>query len=350
MSSPRATREKSDDMRKQLEYLRRDYADFQGKPFENLFCPMLLKDEDADLCMGHVVNDKIPNSSGIRVVQRQDVDAFYGRAFESEFVTLLEARAGNPKDAVFNLGLSKKLKPRIVIDEKDCPFYVYRETKLPPDQTGIQLQHPDGEAIKLVLKKSPDEFKAERTRKWQIVVERDCRLTALVSLIKAAYLTLFRMLGYRYALSGAGLEVGHNILGKFFNLHGGKSVEEARNEATQWFRPFVNMMRPIDRFSGPPPRGTIEDNVAMACFGEYSKKAFGMIVCVRTNTTYQAVLMPIYDNANSAATYYKFLTGKDETLRASYCEFHPEEKCWLCEEEIIETTWPKEHSSFEFGD
>jgi hypothetical protein len=251
---------------------------------------------------------------------------------------------------VFDERLSKKMKPRIVVDGKDCPYYLYRGTTLPPDHTGIQLEHSDGGAIKLVLKKSPHEFNAQRTRNWQIVVERDCRITALVSLIKAGYLTLFRMLGYRYALSGAGLEVGYNILGKFFDLHGGKTVEEARNEAKQWFRPFVNMMRPIDRFSGTPPRGTIEDNVAMACFGEYSEKAFGLIVCVRTNTIYQAVLMPAYDNANSAAAYYNFLTSKDETLRVSYCEFHPEDRCWHRSKEIIETTWPKVHSSFEFDD
>jgi hypothetical protein len=350
MSATKAVAKMSDEMRNQLVHLQRDYTAFEGKPFEHFFCPMLLKDENVELCMGHIVNDKIPNSSGVRIVQRKDVDGFYGRAFESDFVTLLEARAAKPKDAVFNACLSKKMKPRIVVDGKDCPYYLDRGTTLPPDHTGIHLEHPDGDAIKLVLKKKPDEFKSERTRGWQIVVERDCRVTALVSLIKAGYLTLFRMLGYRYALSGPGIEVGHNILGKFFRLHGGESVDDARAEARRWFRPFVNMMRPIDRFSGTAPRGTIEDNVAMACFGEYSENAFGLIVCVRTNTTYEAVLMPVYNDANSAAAYHKFLTGKDETLRVSYCEFHPKEQCWHRSEEIIETTWPKGHSTFEFDD
>lgn len=350
MSSPKAIREMSEDMRKQLEHLRRDYTASQGNPFEHFFCPMLLKDEDVELCMGHVVNDKIPNSSGVRVVQRKDIDGFYGRTFEPDFVTLLEVRAAKPKDAVFNERLSKKMKPRIVVDGEDCPYYIYRGTKVPLHHTAMQLEHPDGEVVKLVLKKNPDQFNAERTRNWQVVVERDCRVTAFVSIIKAGYLTLFRMLGYRYALSSAGLEVGHDILGNFFNMHGGKIVDEAIHEARQWFRPFVNLVRPIDRFSGTAPRGTIEDNVAMACFGEYSEKAFGLIVCVRTNTTYQAVLMPIYDDANSAAVYHNFLASKDETLRVSYCEFHPEEQRWHRSAEIIETNWPKKHSSFEFDD
>jgi hypothetical protein len=342
----------SEEMRRQLEHLRRDYTALQGRPFDHFFCPMLLKDEKVKLCLGHVVNDKIPNSSGIRVVQRQDVDGFYGRVFEPDLVTLHQARAATPKDAVFNRVLRKKLKPRIVAGGEDCPYYVYhgRGAPVPPGHTGIQLEHQDGEVIKLVLKKNPDEFKAESSRKWQIVVEFDCRITALVSLIKAGYLTLFRVLGYRYALSGAGLEVGHHTLGKFFSLHGGKGVEEARNAAKQWFRPCVNLIRPIERFSGTPPRGTIEDNVAMACFGEYGEKAFGLIVCVRTDASYHAVLLPAYDNPNSAADYHRFLTGKEETLRQAYCVFDPKEKCWRRNKEIVETTWPKQPSGFEFDD
>jgi hypothetical protein len=212
----------SEEMRSQLEHLRRDYTAVEGKPFAHFFCPMLLKDENVELCMGHVVNDSIPNSSGVRVVQREDVDGWFGRVFEPDFVTLLEARAADRKDAVFNERLSKQMKPRIVVDGKDCPYYIHRGTAVPPDHTGIQLEHTDGEAIKLVLKKPPDEFSAERTRRWQIVVERDCRITALVSLIKAGYLTLFRMLGYSYALSAAGMEVGHNM---DFPTNGGHPVK-----------------------------------------------------------------------------------------------------------------------------
>lgn len=350
MSSEKADRQISDEMRNQLDYLRRDYTDCQGTSFQYFFCPMLHKDEDVELCMGHVVNDKIPNSSGIRVVQRRDVDGFYGRAFESDFVTLLEAWAANLKDAVFDERLSKKIKPRITVDGEECPHYLYRGTEVPSDHTGIELAHPDGDVVKLVLKKKPDEFKAEHSRRWQIVVERDCRVTALVSLIKAGYLTFFQLLGYRYALSLAGSEIGHDILGKFFSLHGGKSVDAARSEAREWFRPYVNLIRPIERFSGAAPRGTIEDKVAMACFGEYSAKAFGLIVCVRTNSTYQAVLMPIFNDGNTAAAYHHFLTSKDETLRVSYCEFHPKERCWHRAEEIIETIWPKQDATFEFDD
>jgi hypothetical protein len=347
MAEIKATREMSDDIRKQLDHLKKDYLVVQGKPFEHFFCPMLLKDEDVQLCMGHVVNEKIPNSSGIRVVQRHDVDSFYGTVFESDFITILKAQAAKPEDALFDHDLNKRLKPQFVVDGEVCPHYVYQGTTLPPEHTAIQLEHPDREAIHLVLKKRPGDFMADCAKNWEIVIERDCRITALVSCIKAAYLTLFRLLGYRYALAGAGIEVGHNILGNFYSQHCHMSVDEARTEARRWFRPYVNMMRPIDNFSGTAPRGTIEDGVAMVCFGS-SGKPFGQVVCIRTNDVYQAVLLPAYDNPESAAAYFDFLNNDNETLAVNYCQFDAKDRCWHGNDQPMITTWPKRDVSFQF--
>jgi hypothetical protein len=51
---------------------------------------------------------------------------------------------------------------------------------------------------------------------WEIEISRDVRIPMMVSVIKAAHLTLFEMLGYRYALSLAGYFVGRQILGEFY--------------------------------------------------------------------------------------------------------------------------------------
>jgi hypothetical protein len=348
MSETKTKHAISEAMRVQLSELRADYTVREGKPFRHFFCPMLLRDDDVELCMGHVINEKIPNSSGARVVQRKDVDGFYGRAFEPDFMTILEMHQAPRKDAIFDPALSRKAKPKIMVDGEECPHYLYRGTKVPSDHTGIQLEHPDGEVVRLVLKKRPEEFVAEQKRHWQVVVERDSRVTAVVSVIKAAYLTLFRMLGYRYALSAAGLEIGHYLLGNFFTNHGQKSVEDAREAARAWFRPYVNIMRPIERFGGEPPRGTIEDGVAKVCFGS-SGNAYAMVVCVRTNTSYQAVLMPVYKNAESAATYHDFLNNNEETLRAHGCEYKTDEKCWHGTPHMIEMRWPKGEENIDLG-
>src|SRR5436305_14636020 len=102
------------DVQNQLKVLRYDYEEATRSPFDYFFCPILFKDERVELCMGHVVSDCIPNSSGARVVQRKDVDGFYGAAVEADFATVIEAGSRTAKDAVFDPELSKKLKPRIL--------------------------------------------------------------------------------------------------------------------------------------------------------------------------------------------------------------------------------------------
>ncbi len=74
-----------------------------------------------------------------------------------------------------------------------------------------------------------------------------------------------------------------------------------------------------------------------------------MVVCVRTNTTYQAVLMPLYDNAESAATYYAFLNNEEETLSAYGCEFRAAEECWHGSPDMIEMRWPKGDETIDLG-
>jgi hypothetical protein len=55
-----------------------DYEAVVGNPFGHFYCPILLEDIPGELCMGHVINKSFANSSRKRVVQRKDVDGFFG--------------------------------------------------------------------------------------------------------------------------------------------------------------------------------------------------------------------------------------------------------------------------------
>jgi hypothetical protein len=44
----------------------------------------------------------------------------------------------------------------------------------------------------------PEDVSAAVGQKWEIEISKDVRIPALVSLIKAAHLTFFEMLGYRF--------------------------------------------------------------------------------------------------------------------------------------------------------
>jgi hypothetical protein len=347
MSEPEDDREQTEEIRRNLAVLQADYTRVNGSPFRHFFCPILHKDEPTELCMGHIVSQKLPNCCRARVVQRKDVDGFYGEVAEPEFATLIQARSATLKDVVFDPELRKKMRPKITVDGQEIEHYPFRGHTVPPQHAGFVLEHKEGGELKVVLRKSRDEVLADLTKDWKVVVERDCRIASVASLIKAAYLTLFRVLGYRYALSAGGIYVGYNILGDFFRAISGKPAAEAKAEADVYFRQFVNMVRPIHEFGGTAPLGTVEDNVAMACAGS-SGKHFGLILFVRTGTLMHGVLMPAFEHADAVATYLDFLANENETLLVTYCRFDAEERCWSANEGRIPVTWPKRHESFRF--
>lgn len=189
---------------------------------------------------------------------------------------------------------------------------------------------------------------ADQHRDWELVVERDCRLPALVSLIKSAYLGLFRMLGYRYALSASGLAVGRAILGRFYEENAGKAAHQAQEAAREFFRPYRHMVRPIVSMGevGEPPRGTVEDGRAGACFGS-SGRRFALMVWVRVGEALHAVLLPEIKHPDSAEAYWAFLNDGRETLMINEARFDSEGEQWLVSDRAITARWPKSDESFD---
>ena len=61
---------------RKLAALRADYAAEVGRPFEHFFCPVLYRDEPAELCQAHIVNAAFRGSTKRRTIQRADVDHF----------------------------------------------------------------------------------------------------------------------------------------------------------------------------------------------------------------------------------------------------------------------------------
>jgi hypothetical protein len=178
------------------------------------------------------------------------------------------------------------------------------------------------------------------------LIEMDGRVAALVSLIKAAHLSLFHLLGYRYALKAAGLSVGHDVLGDFYLANRDKGKEGVRAAARTYFRQYIHMVRPIDRVEGTPPRGTVDDRAVNVCLGS-SGRPFGLVVCVRSGPLLHAVLMPAFEHHESAAAYHGFLNNDNEALRLCDCEYDPTSICWRGTDQVVEAQWPKHHESFE---
>jgi hypothetical protein len=338
----------TEEVKRNLDPMRADYVKVAGKPFDYFYCPLLCSDEDVELCMGHVISKTWPNCCRSQVVQRGDIDHWYGSIAEAEFGTLLETRAAGLGGVLTDDKLLKQVRPKILVEGEECRYYPYREGQSSPHHTHIKLT-PEGsdEVMRLVLVKSPTQMAEDQGKRWSVVVDRDWRPPIVVSLIKAAYLTLFRMVGYGYALSSSGLEIGRYTLGKFYEDNVGKSRGEVREAAARFFQPYRHIVRPVQSFGGEAPRGTVEDNRVAVCFGS-SGQPFAMMVFVRIDQEFFAVLMPVFSNTDSLDAYRSFLqTNEDRWLLVSEGVFNPEQRHWTVCDRPIRAFWPKESATYD---
>lgn len=347
MSTEYTIQPDSKEMTRQLKLLQEDYTRENKSPFKRFYCPIMGRDDEtAELCLGHVINQTIPNSSRARIVQRKDVDGFYGRLFERDFVSLVQVRSRPINKVLSDPDLRKKLKPKILLGGEVLDYYEDRGHTLPSHHFPLTIKTPDGWLWKIVIKKTPKEMSSDKPREFSVLVDYDRRVEALGSFIKSAYLTLFKMLGYNFALSASGLFVGYSILGGFFRQCGHMSTVAASSAALDYFRPYVNMVRPMDNYDGLSRAGTIENDLGMLCKNR-NGVFMGLVINVRTDKLQTSVLMPAFDNEAALVAYLKFLENDDEQVILHHCKFAEDRKSFTAEEKAHETRWPKKDVSFD---
>jgi hypothetical protein len=119
------------------------------------------------------------------VVQRGDIDHWYGSIAEAEFGTFLDAREAGLHGVVTDEQLRRQVKPKIFVEGEECQFYPYQEGKSPPSHTHVELAM-DGsdEVVRLVFKKHPSEMAEDAGKQWRMVVERDWTMRAPPTLRK----------------------------------------------------------------------------------------------------------------------------------------------------------------------
>ena len=312
-----------------------------GVPFLHFFCPILFNDQDAPLCKAHIVNRFFPSSARAWTVQRKDVDNFYGSIFEADFGAIqYSGEEPNLGKTVIDRKLSQKFAPKIFVDDVPVEFFVAKE-KIPKHFTPVVFDS-DGQEIQLGLKISPEAMHAATGKKWKIEIEKDVRLAALVSLIKAAHLTLFEILGYRYALSAGGHFVGRQILGEFFLRNHDKRKTDVLKNARPFFREFAHMVRPVES-SGIDFRGTINDKQLLVC-KRNSTHPWAFIVFLKMSRSLHAVMIPILDQSFTAAKFIRFLQDEDDSIEVALSRF--EQDHWTIDKESAEIRWPKSGVSY----
>lgn len=316
---------------RKLEGLRADFQEVTGQPFAHFFCPVLFLDEQTELCKAHVVNAAFGGRQHW-TVQRKDVDNFYGSLFEADFVDL--RHRGRPlRDIVEDPNLARRFRPTYSVDGRTVDSY-FTAGLVAPCHT--RLADDTGRLTPIVLKLDPSEMRRLAGATWQIRIDRDLRLSALVSILKAAHLTLFEMIGYSYALSPGGRLVGQNILGDFYLANAGRQKAEVIANAATHFSEFVHLVRPV--VEAPAHlKGTINDQKLYVCQDGAIK--WGVIVFVRTTHLLHAALLPVFQDDEGASRFVQFLSNAQEEISARLVRFTGDH--WAATKHETVLRWPK---------
>src|SRR5262249_22872479 len=152
----------------------------------------------------------------------------------------------------------------VLLRGKSVPYYYASEESVPPKHHSKMQFESDYGRVNLHLKLVPEAVEATGPNDWEIRVDKDFRLPALVSLLKAAHLTLFKMLGYRYVLSAGGYYIGRSILGEFFLQNAGLNKSKVTANAISFFKEFSRLVRPVISHN-PQLNGTVADNQLYIC-------------------------------------------------------------------------------------
>jgi hypothetical protein len=226
------------------------------------------------------------------------------------------------------------------LDGKQCRHYPYKGHKS-EDHTLVEFERRDGTAMQVVLEKTHEEMMEARTGNWEFVIEGDYTVPAIASLIKAAHLTLFQLLGYRYVYSAAGQFVGYRVLGDFFRRWQRRPMSKARHAAQDYFAPFRNMVRVLFT-AGDPLLGTVDDRKVFSCIGS-SGTPFAVGVIIRAGEDRHVVLVPSSEHPDRVATYLDFLSNSNDRLMMTLARYDSARDGWEIDSRGPKVTmWPKD--------
>ena len=177
------------------------------------------------------------------------------------------------------------------------------------------------------------------------VTVKDLRLPALVSLLKAAHLSMVSLFGYRYVYSEAGKFVGQQLSGTFYKAN--TEIEDRlqiQENALAFFRPYRFMVAPL--FKGSTNlSGSITDRVFELCAGS-THLAWGLIVYVKTGDLVSAVMLPVPDDPAAMEVFLGFLSNDREEIRLMIGQYHAEPGEWRVNPERRVVTWLKNYEAY----
>ena len=321
---------------------------------KDFFCPILHKREKTEVIKGHIINKAI-RGPGITIPQRKDVDSFFGE-IEADFVLMLKNQGKEATDMAFSKPTEGGNIPKLYANGREQKYYTVPHNKgiIPDGYSRVpffpQSYKPGGRDVVITSLYPPETLRFE--------VDLACTWQTLVSLIKAAHLTLVYLLGDRYIQSASGYFVGHDILGIFYEkvkeILDKDTVNKKRKEivaalAVEYFSEFQNMVRPLTvPIKECVVQGTLIDRHFYICTDSKGNSPWwAMMVFVATPPLLSAILIPSFDDALTAGRFMDTMhSSSDMVLYTRNAHWERENPApWSIGEQIEESVWPK--SDFE---
>ncbi len=235
-----------------IRHMKADYESVTGEPFRHFFCPILHVDEEIGLAKGHVVPESLGGKA--MVLQREDVDQGFGSFFEAAAADAIrQGLDGNPMEVVFSgdpdemKKLGRRFGFRLLVEGTDKPIDArYRKMG---DDAGFYVATGDMAA-------ALGERHGQRTLRGAVSVELDARSSILVTSLRTSHLAWFRLCGYRYVFSNAGIFVA-SVLRSFYekfieprcgpnrSKKGSLISEQVKREVDEYCLQFANFVRPL---------------------------------------------------------------------------------------------------------
>jgi len=232
------------------------------------------------------------------------------------------------------------VRPKIYYGEQVVKYSLSqgKHRRPPPGFQFVEFE-VDGRIVELNVRATSEQMMAQPS-KWSIETKKDLQLPALVSLIKAAHLSMFSVLGYHYVLSNAGRFIGQDILGGFYqpNRHL-KNKRVAQAQALPFFRRYRHMVRLMQPHSSEI-EGTLTDGHIRLCVGT-SGNYWAMMIFVRTAQERHAVLLPYPESDASLATFLEFLRNDHEQIHVVHGKYEADNGRWVIDQDRRPVNWPK---------
>ena len=216
--------------------LRRSRA---SEKLRDFLCPILQLEEPALLCKGHIVPKAVRGRRW--VVQRRDVDNFYGSFAEADFIHGVRLRAMPTIEDAMEYVFEHRLARRADLSIRDSEG---AKATVHPGRKRARGQE-------IVVR--PLDGSIDLDGDLSMSINFDAAQETLLTCLHTAHLGNFEGSGYRYATSRSGRFVANllrDVYLRFSRRKGGGGKPIDRDELAAMCRAHVNMVRPVTSVDG----------------------------------------------------------------------------------------------------